>query len=201
MNVSETIPGRPRSFDELLDEVRASPDLAHRLVKTMLASGYLTDGLIFSLLGPEERRAVRRLDELYSRGSAGYNGVPPFDVDSALPEFLGPPVEEAAYAGRGARYDLVLLRGPHRETLVEVRSFSTLLRRHPNATWYFSKGRRYAERPVVLLEAGGFRRGLLLGAASPVRVESWVPPLPPPAEGGLEKIKDPSGTTRYVECR
>ena len=202
MRVNEGIPGRPKTFDEILDQVRACKPLAPRVIKTMLVYGYLTDGILFSLLEPKERQAIQHLDGLYSGGSSEYKGSLPFDVNSALPEFLGPAVETADYVGKinkDSKQELVLLQGYGREHLVDVRSFVTLTSRHPTAEWYFARGRGYGERPLVLLEPLGFRRGTLLGALSPVKIEGWERPCPPPSEGGWERVIEKNGTMRYVE--
>ncbi len=195
MKVNGTIPGSARTFEEILREVRASKVFFHRILRTMHASGYLTDGVILSALAYEERRAVGKIHSSCSEGAAGYADAELIDVSSALPPYLGPAVETADYAGEGRSLSMVLLRGAGRESLIEARAFLTLLKRHPDAEWRFAKGRSYPTRPLVLLEPGGFRKGYFLGAVSPLKIEGWERPPPPPSEESLELHKSP---LRYV---
>lgn len=173
MKVKGEIPARGSSFEELLDLIksRAYRELFPRILATAYHLRFLTDGAVMTRLDIDERIEIDRIHSSALRTVEGYNDARVLDILETTPRFLGPSVEEAIYAGRGKKYDLVLLRSTGRELLVEARGFMTLLRRHPNSDWRFAKGRNYKTKPVLLLSQSGMRAGEVEGAITPLRIE------------------------------
>lgn len=167
---------KQKDFDTLLEDIWNRPLLdRYRLLKMSANTGYITDGYMISKMSVKEVDQINKLHKKALKGSDSYKDVEPFDLVKVLPSKLGNSVEHISYAGKGSQYNLVLVAGGQGlEVLVEALACSTLLKRHPVAQWYFSYGRKYFQKPIVLLEGNSLFNGKLLGAISPVQIKDSV---------------------------
>ncbi len=197
MKVVGKIPGNGRSFEKMLEAIQSNANWYLKLLKTISSTKYFTNNVLVTKLTEEDAKLIAPIARKHAKT---LSNVVQLDFSTVLPKKLGSRVKSAEFAGKGKTYYLVLLRGEGREALVEMRSFLTLLERHPDAEWYFARGRNYWKKPILLLDNDGFFKGTMLGALVPVFVKDQVVSSSnPPLSYDNMKCLEVKGTTfKYV---
>lgn len=176
MRITNHIPSKARKLERMLQAIARLPaETYFALLKMAKETGYFSDNLILTQLSATDKLLINEINRRAdTRHSKVYRAAPEVTPMLMLPRSLGPEIETASYAGVGTNFMLALLKGGGLEQLVEVRSFQTVLKRHPNASWYFASGKDYYKKAVVLIEPGGLFSDELLGALTPLEIKDGV---------------------------
>ncbi len=117
----------PMNFKQLLGRV-AKHEASANLLKTAVATGWLTDETFLTRVSEEEKEVVK---EAYNENAAAKRAKA-VDLTKALPTTVGPMAEVKVTAAHAK------VTAGTRTVEVDVRMFNTMTKRHPKAMLYLS---------------------------------------------------------------
>ena len=127
MNLKNSIPGKAKSFPDLLQSVTRKPASERNpIFRTAYETGYFSDGVVLFTL---KRQEQEQLDKIHWDAIAvdyEFSVSTLYDLKEFLPKYLSKGAFTAKHVGGTEKHDVVLVEGDGLEVLVEAVPFLTL---------------------------------------------------------------------------
>lgn len=171
MKITGTITAKSKSFEELLQKISEKWSRC-KLLKTIHTSECFTDGTMLTRLLEKEKQLVSKTHYDTLITDSDYKDAEPLDVREAIPKYLTKEFKTATLF-KGKELKLWKLEGDGIHVFIEESVFSSFYNRisflmggnniEGTTAWWYSK----RNGPVVVVDAGSFSRGRLLGTVAP----------------------------------